>query len=193
MKSISAQDIQVPALPGVLTVPVLGRGPLPDPSAFVAPTAVLVGPVVLAARSSVWYHAVLRADGDEIRLGESSNVQDGVVVHSDPGFAVRIGARVSVGHQATLHGCVVEDDVLVGLGARVLNGARIGALSIVAAGTVVPEGREVPPRSLVAGPHGAVVRQVTEEDIALIDTHAQNYLGLAGLHRSSLAPGAATG
>ncbi|MFI9723380.1 gamma carbonic anhydrase family protein [Streptomyces sp. NPDC052396] len=183
----------MPALAGVLVVPVLGRRPETDPSAFVAPTAVLVGPVLLAARSSVWYQAVLRADGDEIRVGESSNVQDGVVVHTDPGVPVRIGARVTVGHHATLHGCVVEDDVLIGMGARVLNGARIGALSVVAAGTVVPEGREVPPRSLVAGPHGAVVRPVTEEDIALIGVHAQNYLGLARVHRSSLAPEPATG
>ncbi|MEV4442047.1 gamma carbonic anhydrase family protein [Streptomyces sp. NPDC049577] len=175
--------------PGFLAVPVLGRSPAADPSAFVAPTAVLVGSVRLAARASVWYHAVLRADGDDIVLGEESNVQDGAVLHADPGFPVRVGARVSIGHNATLHGCRLADDVLVGMGAVVLNGASVGPYSIVAAGTVVPQGRHVPPHSLVAGPHASVVREVTEEDKALIAAHSRNYLGLLRLYRAAGGPG----
>ncbi len=178
-----------PAPSQALTVAVLGRAPVVDPSAFVAPTAVLVGAVRLGVRAGVWYHAVLRADGDEISVGAESNVQDGAVVHADPGFPVRIGARVSVGHNATLHGCEIEDDVLVGMGAVVLNGARIGAHSIVAAGTVVPMDRRIPPGTLVAGPHAQVVRAVTDDDRALVEAHARNYLALTRLYRPPTGTG----
>ncbi|QDY81393.1 gamma carbonic anhydrase family protein [Streptomyces qinzhouensis] len=164
-------------------MPLLGCAPAVHASAFVAPTAVLIGPVRLGPRSGVWFQAVLRADGDEITVGEESNLQDGVVVHTDPGFPARLGSRVSVGHHAVLHGCDIQDDVLVGMHATVLNGARIGSHSIVAAGAIVPEGRDIPSHSLVAGPHGTVVRRLEEADLALISAHAQNYLALTRLYR----------
>lgn len=111
----------------------------------------VVGEVTLARGASVWYHAVLRADCGPITLGENSNIQDNCTVHVDPGFPVTVGAGVSVGHNAVLHGCTVEDDVLIGMGATVLNGAHIGAGSLVAAQALVPQGMRVPPGSLVAG------------------------------------------
>ncbi|MBH1935806.1 gamma carbonic anhydrase family protein [Streptomyces sp. AV19] len=168
-----------------LTVPLLGTPPDIAATAFVAPTAVLAGTVRVGDRASVWYHTVLRADGDEIHIGPESNIQDGTVVHADPGYPVRLGTRVSVGHNATLHGCHLEDDVLVGMGAVVQNGARVGPWSIVAAGTVVPPDRRVPPNTLVAGPHAAVVRELTDEDKTLIVTATRTYLGLLRLYRTA--------
>ncbi|MEU8031284.1 gamma carbonic anhydrase family protein [Streptomyces sp. NPDC049099] len=174
-------------------MPMLGCTPTVEPSAYVAPTAVLIGPVRLGPGSGVWFHAVLRADGDEITVGADSNIQDGTVVHTDPGFPVRLGDRVSVGHNAVLHGCEVGDDVLIGMHATVLNGARIGPHSIIAAGAVVPEGRRIPARSLVAGPHGAVVRAVDGEDIALIRAHTENYQALTRLYHRPDAGAGRTG
>ncbi|GAA0396593.1 gamma carbonic anhydrase family protein [Streptomyces luteireticuli] len=171
--------------PGPLTVPLLGSPPDIAPTAFVAPTAVLAGSVRIGDRASVWYHTVLRADGDEIHLGPESNLQDGTVVHADPGYPVRVGARVSVGHNAVLHGCRLEDDVLVGMGAVLQNGVRVGPWSIVAAGTVVPPDRRIPPNTLVAGPHAAVVRELTDEDRALIVAATRTYLGLLRLYRNA--------
>lgn len=124
-----------------------GKEPDVDPDAFLAPTSVVIGEVSLAAGSSVWYQAVLRADCGPISLGPDSNIQDNCSVHTDPGFPLTVGARVSVGHNAVLHGCVIEDDVLVGMGATVLNGAHIGAGSLIAAQALVPQGMRVPPGS----------------------------------------------
>lgn len=109
-----------------LIADVAGRTPHLDPAAFTAPTSVVLGDVTLAAGASVWYHTVLRGDCESISVGEGSNVQDNSTVHADPGFPAVIGAGVTVGHNAVLHGCVVEDDVLIGMGATVLNGAHIG-------------------------------------------------------------------
>ncbi|MEV4740693.1 gamma carbonic anhydrase family protein [Streptomyces sp. NPDC049555] len=190
MATVAGHSPPAPVPPGVLTVPVLGRAPVLDPAAHVAPTAVLIGPVHLAADSSVWYHTVLRADGDGITVGTGSNLQDGVVVHTDPGFPVRIGARCSIGHNAVLHGCDLGDDVLIGMGAIVLNGARIGDRSIVAAGTVVPQDRTVPAGSLVAGPHAQLVRALTADDEALVEAHARNYRALVRLYRPADTPDA---
>ncbi|GGZ37975.1 gamma carbonic anhydrase family protein [Streptomyces poonensis] len=160
-----------------------GRAPRIDPTAFLAPTAVLLGTVRVGPRASVWYHSILRADWDSIDIGEESNVQDGAVLHADVGFPVWLGARVTVGHNATLHGCHVDDDVLIGMGAVVLNGSRIGSGSILAAGTVVPENRHVPARSVVAGSSATLVRTATRADLHLVSVHAQANLGLTGLHR----------
>lgn len=160
-------------------VPFEGATPQCDPGAWVAPTATLVGQVRLAARSSVWFGAVLRGDGDTIEVGPATNVQDGCVLHADPGFAVRIGAGVTIGHRAVVHGCTVEDDVLVGMGSVVLNGARVGRESLVAAGAVILEGVEVPPRSLVAGVPAKVRRELTEDEVASIRRSAEAYVALA--------------
>lgn len=121
-----------------LISPVGGKEPNIDQKAFTAPTSVVLGEVTMAPGSSVWYHTVLRADCGPIVLGADSNIQDNCTVHVDPGFPVTVGARVSVGHNAVLHGCTVEDDVLIGMGATVLNGAHIGAGSLVAAQALVP-------------------------------------------------------
>lgn len=153
----------------------------PDVSetAWVAGGATLIGRVLLGARSSVWFTAVLRADGDRIVVGEETNVQDGVVVHADPGLPVSVGNRVSVGHRAVLHGCTIDDDVLIGMGAVVLNGAHIGKGALVAAGAVVLEGTTVPPGALVAGVPAKVRRQLTDEEVAAARSNADAYVRLA--------------
>lgn len=164
------------------------RSPQVDGEAYAAPTSVVVGEVTLAAGASVWYGAVLRGDCDTIALGADSNIQDNCTVHADPGFPAHVGARVSVGHNAVLHGCTVEDDVLVGMGATVLNGARIGAGSLVAAQALVPQGMEVPPGSLVAGVPAKVKRELTDEEREGIKANAEMYRELARLHRDGQTP-----
>ncbi|RLL65640.1 gamma carbonic anhydrase family protein [Streptomyces sp. Z26] len=161
-----------------------GRTPDVDPDALVAPTSVVVGGVTLRAGASVWYGAVLRGDCDTIVLGRDSNIQDNCTVHADPGFPAVVGDRVSVGHNAVLHGCTVEDDVLVGMGATVLNGARIGAGSLIAAQALVPQGMRVPPGSLVAGVPARVKRQLTDEEREGIRANAAMYVELARAHRA---------
>ncbi|GAB3879205.1 gamma carbonic anhydrase family protein [Terrabacter terrigena] len=150
-----------------------------------APSADLVGAVRLLAGSSVWYTAVLRADFDPIALGERSNLQDGVVVHTDAGHPTTIGSGVSVGHRAVLHGCTIEDDCLIGMGSVVLNGAHVGAGSLVAAGAVVPEGAVIPPRSLVAGVPGTVRREIDDDGLARIRANADVYVELTRRHRDA--------
>jgi carbonic anhydrase/acetyltransferase-like protein (isoleucine patch superfamily) len=170
-------------------VPVLIR--LPDrvpevhQDAWVAPTATIVGAVRLAAGASVWYGAVLRGDGDTITLGPRSNVQDGCAVHADPGFPVVLGAGVSVGHNAVVHGCTVEDDVLIGMGAVVMNGCRIGAGSMVGAGALLSAGTVVPPGSLVVGVPGRVRRETTAEERQLIGLNAAMYVDALAVHRTA--------
>ncbi|ARF58948.1 gamma carbonic anhydrase family protein [Streptomyces gilvosporeus] len=171
---------------GALISGVAGAEPAIDPAAYTAPTSVVVGEVTMAPGASVWYHAVLRADCGPIVLGADSNIQDNCTVHVDPGFPVTVGERVSVGHNAVLHGCTVEDDVLVGMGATVLNGAHIGAGSLVAAQALVPQGMRVPPGSLVAGVPAKVRRELTDEERETIKLNAAMYLHLAAQHRASV-------
>ena len=159
-----------------------GREPRVAPSAWVAGSAAVVGDVTLGEGVGVFYGAVLRGDLDAIEIGAGSNIQDGCVLHTDPGFPVRVGLGVSVGHRAVLHGCTVDDDALVGMGAVLLNGARIGSGSLIAAGTVVLEGTEVPPNSLVAGVPGKVRRQTTESERQHIRDNAASYLRLSVAH-----------
>lgn len=162
-----------------------GKEPSIAPGAFTAPTSVVIGDVTMAEGSSVWYHTVLRADCGPIVLGADTNIQDNCTVHVDPGFPVTVGARVSVGHNAVLHGCTVEDDVLVGMGATVLNGAHIGAGSLIAAQALVPQGMRVPPGSLVAGVPAKVRRELTDEEREGIKLNAAMYLELAKGHREA--------
>ena len=152
--------------------------------AFVAPTAVVVGKVTMGPRSSIWYGAIARADSEVIEIGADSNVQDGSTLHSDPGFPLVLGERVTVGHGVVLHGCRVDDEVLVGMGSTVLNGAHIGTGSIIAAGAVVTQGTEVPPHSLVAGVPAKVRRQTTEDDVAAIRANATSYTDRLDQHRA---------
>lgn len=158
------------------------HSPRIDDSAWVAPTAALIGDVTLEADSSVLFGAVLRGDTDRIRLGRGSNLQDNVVVHCDEGIPTTIGSGVSVGHAAVLHGCTIEDDCLIGMSATVLNGAVVGAGSLVAAGAVVLEGTVIPPRSLVAGVPAKVRREITDEEFAAIRRNAEHYVELTRAH-----------
>jgi carbonic anhydrase/acetyltransferase-like protein (isoleucine patch superfamily) len=147
-----------------------------DPTAWLAPSASLIGRVRVAASASVWFGAVLRGDIDEIVLGERSNLQDNATMHTEQGFPAIVGADVSIGHGAVVHGCVVEDGCLIGMNATVLTGAVIGAQSLVAAGAVVLEGTVIPPRSLVAGVPGKVRRELTEEEIAGMHGNSARYV-----------------
>lgn len=165
-----------------MRVTIFGHEPQVDATAWVAPNATLIGQVRIHPRASVFYGAVLRGDRDLIELGEGSNLQDNVTVHGDPGKPTIVGRGVSVGHNAMLHGCTVEDDCLIGMSATVLNGAVIGRESLVAAGAVVLEGTIVPPRSLVAGVPAKVRRELTEEEVAGIRRNAETYLMLSAEH-----------
>jgi carbonic anhydrase/acetyltransferase-like protein (isoleucine patch superfamily) len=149
--------------------------------AFVASNAVVAGKVTLGAKSSVWYGCVLRAEVEPITIGRSSNIQDLSVVHTDPGSPVVVGARVTVGHRVVLHGCTLEDDVLIGMGAVVMNGAVVGAGAVIAAGAVVTTGTIVPPGTLAAGvPAKPMDRPVP--DVPRLNVAAYEYL--AGLYRA---------
>ena len=154
-----------------------GRLPVIPASAYVDVSAQVIGAVELGEHSSVWMNAVLRGDVHTIRIGAESNVQDCAVLHGMKGlYPVVVGDRVTIGHNATVHGCVLEDDVLVGIGAIILNGAHIGAGSIIAAGAVIPERTVIPSRSLVAGVPGKVRRTLGEKDREMILMYARNYL-----------------
>lgn len=159
-----------------------GREPKIDEGAFVAPTASVIGDVTLETGASLWYGAVARGDVERISVGARSNIQDNCTLHADPGFPVTIGERVSVGHNAVVHGATVEDDCLIGMGATVLNGAVIGAGSLVAAQALVPQGMRVPPGSLVAGVPAKVRRELTEEERQGVTLNGTLYADLAKAH-----------
>jgi len=158
------------------------------PTAFIAPTAVVMGDVTLGPRSSVWYHAVLRGDMAPIVIGEATNLQDATIVHVDDGKPALIGARVGVGHRVILHACVVEDDCLIGMGSILLNDVRVGSGSVIAAGAVVPEGMQVPPGSLVMGVPARVVRHVDDGLRARIKATWEHYVAEAERHRRGTFP-----
>lgn len=151
--------------------------PETDGDAFwIAPTAVVIGQVRLERDASVWWGTVARGDTEPITIGQGSNVQDGCVLHTDPGYPLIIGKDVTVGHCAVLHGCVIGDNSLIGIGAIVLTGARIGRNCLIGAKALVPEGREIPDNSLVMGIPAKVVREVTSEHVARIRQGAASYV-----------------
>lgn len=153
------------------------------PESWVAPGAVLVGDVTLDARASVWYGCVLRGDLEPIAIGAETNLQDLTVVHVDRDFPTRIGARVTIGHRAVIHGCTIEDDAVVGMGAVLLSGSRIGRGALVAAGAVVLEGFEVPARAIVAGVPAKIRGEVPPELARRFASGADNYVRLAAAYR----------
>jgi carbonic anhydrase/acetyltransferase-like protein (isoleucine patch superfamily) len=157
-------------------------------SAWVAPGACVIGDVYLGEESSVWYGAVLRGDTEPIRIGARTNVQDGCILHADPGYPAVVGEGCVLGHNAVVHGCEIEDNCLVGMGCIILNGAKIGEGSI-AAGAVVPEGRECPPQSLIVGIPAKRVGDVSGEQAADIARGASEYIDRAAAHRESLGGG----
>jgi carbonic anhydrase/acetyltransferase-like protein (isoleucine patch superfamily) len=160
-----------------------GDTPAVHESAFIAPSASVIGKATLAENSSAFYGVSVRADTAAISVGAGSNLQDNVVLHADPGFPCTVGARVSVGHSAVVHGCTVEDDCLVGMGAVVLNGAVVGRGSLVAAGAVVQEGTIVPPGSLVAGVPAKVKRPVTDAERERMRSGAASYVSRSAGYR----------
>jgi carbonic anhydrase/acetyltransferase-like protein (isoleucine patch superfamily) len=160
-------------------LPFADAEPVVAETAWIADNATLIGRVSVEAGASVWFGAVMRGDTDDLRLGAGSNLQDNVVVHADPGSPATIGAGVSVGHGAVIHGCRIEDGCLIGMNATVLNRAVIGAASLVAAGAVVLEDTVIPPRSLVAGVPAKVRRPLTDEEVAAMKVNADTYVARA--------------
>ena len=153
---------------------------------YVADNAVVVGSVILGHGASVWFNSVVRGDNDLITIGDGTNIQDAAVLHVDEGVPLVLGADVSVGHQAMLHGCTVQDGALVGINAVVLNHAVIGRGSLVGAGALVPEGKVIPERSLAVGTPARVVRTLTEEDAAGIERIVRHYVEKARWYREEL-------
>lgn len=159
-----------------------------NPSAFVATEATLIGAVTLQAGASVWPGAAIRADNEPIAIGENTNIQEGAVLHVDAGKPLHIGRNVTVGHQAMLHGCTVEDGALIGIQAVVLNGAVIGRHSLVGAGALVTEGKIFPERSLILGAPAKAVRTLSDEEVAGLEESARSYAERAQRYRETLRP-----
>jgi carbonic anhydrase/acetyltransferase-like protein (isoleucine patch superfamily) len=143
---------------------------------WIAPSATVIGKVILKKNASIWFGAVLRGDNDPIVVGEGSNVQDGSVLHTDTGSPLTLGANVTVGHMVMLHGCTVGDNSLIGIGSIVLNGARIGKNCLIGAGCLIPEGKEIPDNSLVMGAPGKVIRELSPEQAARMAVGAAHYV-----------------
>lgn len=148
----------------------------PTGNFWVAPNAVVIGKVKLEEDASIWFGAVLRGDNELITVGARSNVQDGSVLHTDPGFPLTIGEDCTIGHMVMLHGCTIGRGSLVGIGSIVMNGAKIGDECVIGAGALVPEGKDIPARSMVLGSPGKVVRQLTDEDVQRFGGAARRYV-----------------
>ena len=159
-----------------------------DPTAFIAQGAVVAGNVSIGKESSIWYNTVVRGDMAPVRIGDQTNIQDLSMVHVNKGIECIIGNRVSVGHGAIIHGCIVDDDCLIGMGAILLSGVHLGTGSVVGAGAVLTEGKKIPPGSLVIGIPARVVRPVDDSLIKEIDFAWKNYLREAHDHRSDKVP-----
>jgi carbonic anhydrase/acetyltransferase-like protein (isoleucine patch superfamily) len=143
---------------------------------WIAPNAVAIGDVILKRNASVWWGAVLRGDNEPITIGENSNIQDGSVLHTDPGFPLLIGRNVTVGHMVMLHGCTIGDGTLVGIGSVIMNGAKIGKNCLIGARALITEGKEIPDNSMVMGAPGKVIRELTPEQIAGMQLGADRYV-----------------
>jgi len=168
-----------------LVLPFNDIEPAIDPTAWLAPNATVIGDAHIGPRASIFYGAVVRADMAAVQLGAGSNLQDNVVVHTDTGLPAVIGAGVTVGHAAVVHGCVIEDQCLIGMNATLLNGAVVGSGSLVAAGAVVREGAIIPPRSLVAGVPSRVLRPLTADEQDRVIAGSDIYVDLAARHREA--------
>jgi carbonic anhydrase/acetyltransferase-like protein (isoleucine patch superfamily) len=162
------------------------RTPQVDPSAYVAEAATIIGSVVVGERASFWSGAIARGDNETIAVGADSNVQEGAVLHADPGFALTIGARVTVGHQAMLHGCTVGDGSLIGIQSVVMNGAVIGRNCLVGAGAIVTERKSFPDRSLIIGAPAKLARTLSDEEVAGLERAAAGYVERAANFRARL-------
>ena len=161
-------------------VPELGEG------VWIAETATVLGTVKLGRNVSVWFDAVLRGDNDPIVVGDNSNIQDGAILHTDDGVPLTLGANVTVGHMAVLHGCTIGDGSLIGINAVVLNGAVVGKHCLIGANCLIPENKVIPDRSLVVGTPGRIIRQLSDEEVAGLDKSAENYVSNAARFASGL-------
>ena len=150
--------------------------PKVDPDSWIAPNATLIGQVEVAKGASIWWNCTVRGDTDLLSVGENSNIQDNSVLHTDPGHPLEIGEAVTVGHQAMLHGCTIGDNTLIGMGSTLLNGSVIGKNCLIGANTLIPEGKVIPDRSLVVGLPGRIVRELTDEEVAGLQTSADRYV-----------------
>ena len=155
---------------------------------FVAESAALIGAVLLRANASVWFNAVIRGDNELITIGENSNVQDGSVLHTDPGYPLVIGSYVTIGHKVMLHGCSIGDNSLIGINAVVLNGAKIGRNCLIGANALITEGKEIPDGSMVLGSPGKVVRELTQQQIDALRMSALHYVENGRRYRRDLKP-----
>ena len=147
-----------------------------DDNFWIAPNASVIGEVNLERDVSIWFNAILRADNEPITIGEGSNVQDGAIIHTDPGYACNIGKKVTVGHMAMLHGCSIGDGSLIGIGSVVLNGAKIGKNCIIGSKALVTEGMDVPDGSMVLGIPGKIKKTLTEEEQSVVPLGADHYI-----------------
>jgi carbonic anhydrase/acetyltransferase-like protein (isoleucine patch superfamily) len=152
-----------------------GKSPKVPPTSFVAENATLIGEVTLGEESSVWFGAVIRTEVEPILIGKQTNIQDNCVLHTDVGFPIRIGDRVSIGHGAVIHGATIDSNCLIGMRATLLNGARIGKNCLVAAGSLVTQGKEMPDNTLVIGSPAVAKRQLTDEELTRIQLNADHY------------------
>ena len=153
---------------------------------FVAPTAAIIGDVTLMSNASVWFSCVLRGDAESIQVGEGSNIQDGTVMHADPGFPLIVGKNVTVGHNAMLHGCRIGNDSLIGINAVILNGAKIGDGCLIGANSLVTEGVEIPDGSLVIGSPAKVRRTLSQNEREALTQNSAHYVKNAGLYNEHL-------
>ncbi len=161
-----------------------GVEPVVDPSVYVAPGAVIIGDVVIGPESSIWFGTVVRADVNYIRIGAQTNIQDQCILHVTGGnYPLNVGNRITVGHRAIIHGCTIEDGCLIGMGAVLLDGCHVGGEAIVAAGSVVSEGSQIPPRTLAMGVPAEPRREITEKELARAKYSASHYLELAQIYR----------
>ena len=163
------------------------KTPVIAADAWVAPGATVIGDVELRAKSSVWFGAVIRAENDRVTIGEGCNIQDGTVIHIDPGFPLTLHKNVTVGHKVMLHGCTVHEQSLIGIGSILLNGCVIGKNSMVGANTLIPEGKEYPAGVLILGSPGKVVRELTEEEKTGLQRAADHYISNAARFREKLS------
>lgn len=153
--------------------------PVISEESFIAETAVIIGRCEIKKNANIWYGAVLRGDVNTITIGENSNVQDNTVVHCDGGYPTVIGDNVTIGHAAIIHGCEISDNTLIGMGATILNGAKIGSNVIVAAGALVTGGKVIPDNSLVVGSPAKVIRTLTDEEVASLESSASHYVKIS--------------
>lgn len=154
---------------------------------WVAPDATLIGKVIMEEDASIWWKSVLRGDNEPIRLGARSNIQDGCVLHTDPGYPLVIGADCTIGHRAILHGCIIGENSLIGMGATLLNGAKIGRNCIIGANALIPEGKEIPDNSLVVGMPGKVIRQLDDAAASGLAKSAAGYVANWRRYKAGLA------